>query len=759
MHLITSFNGGWTFHAEGGREGTDGGGVPVTLPHNAVDLPLRYPDETSYQKEFVYRKSFPFRPEFEGRRVSLLFDGAMADARVFLNGTQVAAHRDGYTPFEADLTGLLSREGNVVSVAISGAENPEIPPFGGQIDYLTYAGIYRDVWLKVADEVSIERMKIETPDALSEAKSVAVECEIRNGSALGAGASLTARLIDPGGGVIAETAAPADGERAALSFEGLAGIGLWDIDDPVLYELEVELRHPGGADRLRDRFGFRQAEFAPDGFMLNGRALKIRGLNRHQSYPYVGYAMGRRAQERDADILKRDLKCNLVRTSHYPQSRWFLDRCDRIGLLVFEEIPGWQHIGGDGWKRESIENVKRMIRRDWNRPSVILWGVRINESQDSGEFYKETNRVARQLDPTRQTAGVRNFTGSELLEDVYTMNDFVLGDQELPWINREKTPLRGRTEVTGIAEPVPYMVTEFNGHTHPAKRSDPEQHLAEHVVRYLEVLDRTYGDSDIAGCIGWCMCDYNTHKDFGAGDRICHHGVLDMFRAPKWAAYAYSSQCDPSEEVVLKPATYWARGERRVGGVLPLIVLTNCDEVELRYGNEIAVRAKPDRSAYPHLPRPPVVFTRDHFTQSELGLWGMKWMPGTITGYVGGKPVKSLRLAADPLPERLGVSHDFDEILSSEKDQVRFIVEALDQNGSILPFLADPLFVEVSGHARLIGPSTLVFDGGSAGFWIESTGTEGEVQVAIRSPRFETATVRLDARPSATERGGSAGGV
>src|SRR5205085_8794581 len=107
--------------------------------------------------------------------------------------------------------------------------------------------------------------------------------------------------------------------------------------------LEIETAH--GTDSLGSRFGFRTAQFTTDGFRLNGRLVKIRGLNRHQAFPYVGYAMGRRAQERDAEIMKRTLKCNLVRTSHYPQSKWFLDHCDRIGLLVFEEIPGWQHIG------------------------------------------------------------------------------------------------------------------------------------------------------------------------------------------------------------------------------------------------------------------------------------------------------------------------------------------------------------------------------------------------------------------------------
>lgn len=131
-----------------------------------------------------------------------------------------------------------------------------------------------------------------------------------------------------------------------------------------------------------------------------------------------------RVQRRDAIILKKELKCNIVRTSHYPQSRHFLDCCDEIGLLVLEEIPGWQHIGDEAWKSLAVDNVRRMIRRDWNHPAIVLWGVRINESKDDHDFYTRTNTLAHSLDPTRQTGGIRYSQDSEFLEDVFTMNDF-----------------------------------------------------------------------------------------------------------------------------------------------------------------------------------------------------------------------------------------------------------------------------------------------------------------------------------------------
>ena len=477
MRIIETFNKGWTFRAgfEPAFASTVQPGETVQLPHTAVELPYNYFDEKSYQKAFTYQKVIAWDQRFEGKEVSLVFDAAMADSVVYLNGIEIAAHKDGYTPFEARLTPHLKTCDNLLTVKIDGSENPEIPPFGGVIDYLTYAGIYRDVWLKITAPVSIKNVKIETPDVLADAKQVMAKVWISNPADQALSGKVTAVLKDGAGQEIARTQATVSSAEVSLGFSGLQGITLWDIDNPALYHLTVTLETAAGTDETTSRFGFRSAEHTIEGFKLNGRVVKLRGLNRHQAWPHLGYAMGRRGQEKDADILKFDLACNIARTSHYPQSKYFLDRCDEIGLLVFEEIPGWQHIGGDAWKAESVQNVRRMIERDWNHPSIIIWGVRINESQDAHDFYVETNAMARSLDTTRQTGGVRYITDSELLEDVYTMNDFILGMEELPGHNRERLVLRDQREVTGLDRKVPYMITEYGGHMYPTKRFDQEQ--------------------------------------------------------------------------------------------------------------------------------------------------------------------------------------------------------------------------------------------------------------------------------------------
>lgn len=728
MRSVTTFNEGWIFD-----------GQMVELPHNALDLPLSYFDETAYQRPFSYEKTFHADPAWA--EVSLRFDGAMANSQVYLNGRQIGAHADGYTPFSVRLTGLLQAGENHLRVVIDGTENPAIPPFGGAIDYLTYAGIYRDVWLCVTAPISVATIKVETQNVLSDRKSASVAITLDNPQNLAFAGQITAILRDDTGREIARQLADVTGPKLHLAFRDLTQIALWDVAAPHLYSVEITLTTGFGTDQTSARFGFRLAEFTAEGFFLNGKPLKIRGLNRHQSFPYAGYALGRAAQERDAEILKHELHVNLVRTSHYPQSSYFLDHCDRIGLMVFEEIPGWQHIGDLAWQESSVENVRRMITRDWNHPSIIIWGVRINESQDNHDFYVKTNQAARALDSTRQTGGVRYITGSELLEDVYTMNDFILGEDELGG-NRPRTALRPQQEVTGLDKMVPYLITEYNGHMFPTKMGDQEQRQAEHVTRHLDVLNAAYGDENISGAIGWCAFDYNTHKDFGSGDRICHHGVMDMFREPKFAAFAYASQCDPAQAIVMEPVTFWARGDRNIGGVLPLIVLTNCDEIEMQYGTNPPKRVQPDRARYPHLPHAPVILTRDNFSPTELGQWGMTWEAGVIRGYLGGAIVAERRFVPDPLPTTLSVVADAAQL--GAKDAVRVMIRILDQVGNKLPYMADPVTITVTGPARRLGPQTVPLRAGATGFWVQAHGA-GPISITVAHDRLGKTTVQLTA--------------
>jgi beta-galactosidase len=171
-------------------------------------------------------------------------------------------------------------------------------------------------------------------------------------------------------------------------------------------------------------------------------------------------------------------------------------------------------------------------------------------------------------------------------------------------------------------------------------------------------------------------------------------------------------------------------------------VLTNCDEVELRYGSYPGKRLGPDREQFPHLPHAPVVFERKHFTNEELGLWGMEWLDAVIVGYIGGKPVKEVRYVADPVADRLELVADATRMGSH--DAVRLMVRALDQAGHKLPFFPEPVAIEVSGAGTLLGPSIVPLRAGSTGFWVQANGT-GRIDVSVSNSRLGTSTVELTA--------------
>lgn len=746
MREIISLNNGWYYRAEyvdGMESQADlAGFTQVNLPHTNIELPYNYFDEKSFQFQSCYKYPLRLPRHAAGKVVYLHFAGVMAYARVYLNGFFLGEHRGGYTPFALRLDPVydFDREPNLLTVVVDSREREDIPPFGGQIDYLTFGGIYREVSLGLYDPVFIKNIKVETEQVLAAEKAMRVKIFVENTLGELRDGVVRITLQEPDGTVVKTKAFPAmlapGVAQMEFRLDGLTGIKLWDVEEPHLYEVLVALEMNDYTDLYRDRIGFRQAEFRPDGFYLNGRRVKIVGLNRHQSFPYVGYAMPKRVQEKDAEILKNELHVNLVRTSHYPQSVHFLNKCDELGLMVFTELPGWHHIGGAQWKAVALENLREMIERDWNHPSIVLWGVRINESQDDDEFYAETNRLAKQLDPTRQTGGARYHVGSHLLEDVYTFNDFIHDG-----VNK---PLRDQQEATRLPYKVPYLVTEFNGHMFPTKRFDQEERQMEHSLRFLRILNAAGLDESIAGTIGWCAFDYNTHHDFGAGDRICYHGVMDMFRVPKFAAYVYKSQVSPAIEPVLEPVTFWARGERSIGGVLPLVIYTNCDYVEFQFGQEkLDQKFYPRQQEYPGVAYPPVIIDYADLSPEVIGNWGMKWEGAVITGYYQGRPVIEKRYCPNPVPTTLAVAADDLVLTAAEKDATRIVVKILDQCGNLLPFLDEVIQLAVEGPGRILGPSLVALKGGVIAFWVETRNEPGVITVTVRSQSVGEKTVRL----------------
>jgi beta-galactosidase len=731
--LVLPMNRKWRYSrsvVEGGHEKNfdDSKFDAVVIPHTNVPLPWHGFDEKTYEFVSLYRRRFKVPPAARGKRVFVDFEGVMTASTVWINGTRLGEYKGGYTPFSFDLTPHIDFEGeNVLAVDVDSSERPDIPPFGYEIDYLTFGGIYREVWLRIVPATFIENMVVRTKDVLTPNPGAEVVCFIQHGE--GSGATLDVELLD-GERVLAKAsqslpAAGAASEPMAHSvrLDGLKGIGLWDMEKRKLYTARVRLRRGNEVmDEDSRRFGFREAQFTDHGFELNGKVVKLRGLDRHQTFPWVGQAMPGRAQRRDAEILRNKLKCNIVRTSHYPQSRHFLDACDEIGLLVLEEIPGWQHIGDAAWQDISVDNVGRMIRRDWNHPSVILWGVRINESRDNHDCYTRTNALAHQLDPTRQTGGIRYFQESEFLEDVFTMNDF-------GW--PLKPPNHSR-----------YLNTEFVGHTYPTKTIDQVERLMEHTIRHARVHDQLASNPQYAGGIGWCAFDYNTHGNFGSGDRICYHGVTDMFREPKPAAGFYKSQCDPAEEVVLEPAFHWARGDASVG-FSKAVVCSNCEHLKFYIDDKLVADVDPDRKQFAHLKYAPFVF--------ELGELFHKWGDLRIEGYIQGKLAITKRLSGRGVDTKFLLLPDDTELMADGADSTRVVLRVTDEFGAVQPFANDAIKLQLEGPAEIIGDNPFSLVGGTGAIWIRAQQSPGIVRLKAIHPSLGTQQAEIKLVPSAEE--------
>lgn len=703
-----------------GRSFNDSTFTRVTVPHTNKMLPWHGFDDKDYQFISLYRRHFTVPNGLQKHRAFIDFGGVMTAAKVTLNDHLIGDYRGGYTPFSFEITEHLNWHGdNVLAVEVDSTERNDIPPFGGEIDYLTFGGIYRDVSLRFVHSNFIENVFAKPVDVLKENRRLDVRCYLNTKTA--GSRTLKVDLLDGPTVISSATATVSEsGSFQDVTLQNLASIQLWDIASPKLYQVRVTLLEGDtSVDTYETRTGFREAKFSPEGFFLNGKHLKLRGLNRHQTFPFVGQAMPARVQRRDAWVLRKELKCNIVRTSHYPQSPHFLDACDELGLLVLEEIPGWQHVGDQAWQDLSTHFVEAMVRRDWNHPSIIIWGVRINESGDHHDFYTQTNKMARSLDDSRPTGGIRNKYDSELLEDVFTMNDFQI-------------PLRPPNHPL-------YLNTEFIGHMYPTKRHDNVERVTEHAMRHARVHNQLASDKAYAGGIGWCAFDYNTHANFCSTDRVCYHGVADIFRIAKPAGGFYKSQCDPKEEVVLEPAFDWSRGDRNESFTTAM-VSSNCEEVKIYIGTRLVAELKPDRETFPNLQYPPFVTNlRDGFRKG--------WGDLKLEGYIDGKKVIEKQMSGRGADRQLLVQPDDTELIGDGIDATRVVFKVTDEYGTGRPLANAALQLSLTGPGEIIGENPFALFGGVGAIWIKTKEATGVIRLTVTHAILGSKTVTIQAIP------------
>ena len=764
-----SLNHGWSF-LPGRQESAKGTllkrAQEVEIPHCVGSYPTQYLSERDYQGEYTYQLRFDCRDDSPCK--TLRFHGVMLQFDAFLNGIPLGHFVSGFLPVDIDVSAIIQPKNNILAVFVDGREDPDIPPFGKVVDYLTFAGIYREVELLCRPKAHIEDVFVQAHADGSAKLRLSLSEE-----------SPVLLKVKDGDKVVYE--------GTETSFQ-VPNVRPWSIEDPFLYDFHFIC----GDDELHLPVGFRDVRFGPNGFFLNDRRVPLIGLNRHQLYPYFGPAAPRSLQYEDADILKAS-GLNVVRTSHYPQSEHFLDRCDQIGLLVLDEIPGWQFIGeSKKWRQNCADFTRRMILKERNHASLVAYGLRIDESQDDDELYGSLQKIREELDPERASLGVRNFKDSHCLEQIYGYNDF-----SCDGLDHGVDPSKQLKGGEGKA----LLITESNGHMFPTKSFDPTDRRLEHALRHAKTLSDTLSDPGYCGELSWCAFDYYTHKDFGSGDHICHHGVYDIFRNPKYAAAFYRSQ---GEAPFLEVASLVQPGDFDEALMPKMYCFTNADFVELFRGEDYIGKFFPDKEHFPGLPHAPIViddiigatFVEKGISEKDgkkiveafnycaqygfnrlklghkltLGKMMAKYHLSFSTVYqIYAKYVQSWgesaviwRFVAYKKDTKIGEvrrggSTDFHYELSSSTDTLvhgdtydclRLVVAKKDQYGTTLPYASDPIQIEVDGPIEVYGPTLVSLYGGATSVYIRSKAVKKPEEASILIKGMgDTAEFRLIVRP------------
>lgn len=744
---VIDFDDGWLF---GGvfRPGAELPGHPdrqfarVTLPHTVTPLSWGDWNPGTWEHVWIYRKHLDPAVLPRGR-VFLDFDGVMTNANVFLQGVMVAQHFGGYLPWSTELTRHL-RPGRQVLAVVVDARWCAVPPGGASagarsVDFLQPGGIYRDVRLRGVPDVFLSNVFVRPISVLRSDRRIVIRVTIDAAVVPQAPLELVAELLD-GGRVMASAerhvSVRSKGTTdAQLTINAIGKVDLWSPDTPALYEVRVTVR---GEDiqshAVRVRTGFREAVFKSGGFYLNGERLKLFGVNRHQLYPYLGMAAPERLQRRDAELLRRELNCNMVRCSHYPQSPHFLDACDELGLMVWEETPGWQHVGSGEFRNLVVQNIREMVLRDRNRPSVIAWGTRLNESPDRPTLDAIADQTADALDGSRPTAGAVNVHSTlNWAQDVFGHNDY--------------HAYRGRATLLPPLSGVPYLVTEAVGALDGApfyRWTDNDRTLSLQARMHADVHDVARSNDRYAGLLGWAGIDYASLSGH-TWHNVKWPGVIDTFRVLKPGAAVYRTQVSPSVRPIVIPVFFWdlGPGSSPNGPGPRAMIATNCERLEIYVGGKHHCTSVPAHDEYRHLAYPPAF--------ANLAVHGSRLLELRIDGYVGGTKVATRRMSANRSRDRLALRIEDRSIRADGKDATRFTFRALDVYGNQRPHVGGDVRLWLNGPAKLIAQNPFAFAeyGGVGGGFVRSKrGRSGVVLVTARHATLGRASASLRVVPA-----------
>ena len=723
----------------------------VNLPHSVRLEPVNASGGRNFQGICWYQRSLQLDPEHRDRLFYLHFEGAMQVADVWLNGRKLLTHFGGYSPFTIDITPHVDFDGaNVLTVRLDNTDNAQVPPGKPQreLDFTYFGGLYRNIRLEVldrlhvsdvllADKVAGGGVFVTYPD-VSEARAVVrVDTHVVNEHEERCDCEVRQELSDADGVVVATAAVNLSlrpGHDETVS-QLLAVIDpqLWHPNHPHLYTLRSRVSDARGSiDDQVQRIGIRHIRFdKDDGLFINGERFCSIGANRHQDHPYVGYALPDSAHRRDVKKL-REAGFTSFR-SHYPQSPAFMDACDELGMLTIVSNPGWQFVGDALFQARAVENARLMVRRDRNRPSVILWEAALNES-DNADLCRVLHQAVHAEYPGDQcyTGGDREHGGcvADCWDVEFLGNDGTKpywirewGDQVDNWRDQQSS-----SRVARRWGETPMLVQ-----------------AASHLSRLNDLFVSHHGTScgpggrRLAGACLWagidCQRGYHHQPFYG--------GPLDPFRLPKFDYYLFQSQRPPHVHVpglddgpmvfIVNFATFLSPTR--------VTIFSNCEQVRLvQDGREVAVRA-PDHGH--NVAHPPFTFDVERFAteQSTMYMTGVAKV-GTpfgelrAEGIIGGKVVAVHAVRPPGVPARIVLKADLCHIdlVADGADWVRVHAFVCDARGTVCPLADDEIAFAVDGEGsivggREIGANPARAEAGIATALVRSTTQPGDITV------------------------------
>jgi beta-galactosidase len=717
----TLFNDNWEFQAKP----SDPVSI-VSLPHTPKIEPLVMKGQ--FTGEVIYRKRFDY-PLDNGKRLLLEFEGAMHTASVALNGKIIGSHVGGYLPFEVDLSEALRDSANVLEVFLDNREDPTIPPGKPlkDLDFYYHAGIYRNVWLKEVGGVQIQYPYFQTIEASASSATLQLDVELKYGPDwISLPLQVQAKL---GAAIFTLTNKTFIDSTNVISYTGKINLKtpqLWSPSDPNLYDLKIDViyAHDTIARQVL-KVGIRKAELKPDGFYLNGSKLFLSGTNRHQEYPYVGYAVPDNAQKRDAQLIK-DAGFNFVRLSHYPQAPAFYEACDELGIIVMDAIPGWQFFGPPPFEQRCKTDLEALILRDRNHPSVIFWENSLNETEMPEQFMLDMNQLAKSL------LNNQGFTAGWLDHPSY--------DVFIPARQHAKAPAywsnyKPKAKALFIAEygdweyyaqNAGFNQTQFTDLA-PTERNSrhlrgaSEKALLQQAFNFQEASNSNRKGANIIGEANWVCFDYNR----GYSPDLEASGLYDITRLPKYAMDFYKSQGLPfSKQPYVSIASRWDANSSNT-----VTVYSNCPSVSLFLNDkQVALQKQTRNEASTYLDAPPYTFVLPQFEPGKLKAYGLDQRQIRIASdevQTPGKPTR-IQLELDTLNKGVALE---------QADLIFVRAKLFDANGTLVPTNAYNVTFSVQAQdAGLVCPAIQPIEAGIASALLRTEAPKNPVVIKVALP-------------------------